>query len=76
MNTQQTNVVLHIAQPERDGEWQQLAGAAGAAHGVTRTRIGERGRMLLVWYDPHATNARTILDSVEAAGARARLIGM
>lgn len=77
MNSQQVSVVLYVSGAfENDGR-RDMERAVARQVGVKQTRGSTKApRLLLIDYDPIATSAGQILDTVRSRGLNARLIGL
>lgn len=77
MNRVSTNVVIDLRQVASDAQCGRLVGDLQQLRGVSRAWASPRTpRMVLVDYDPAATDSRRILGAVAAHAFDARIVGM
>lgn len=77
MQTNQANVVVDLKQALSRRHGDALESEIGGIHGVSRVKVSERTRRLvLVDYDPQTVDSQNILSAVVRRGYDARLIGM
>ena len=77
MQTSQANVVVDLKQVLSRKRGDELESEIGGIHGVSRVKVSERTRRLvLVDYDPQTVDSQNILGAVMRCGYDARLIGM
>jgi len=77
MNSQVSNLLLHVNAPISNAQLQLLQHAVGGVAGVRRVAPSVRlERLLMVDYDPLAVSARSILARVQIQGHAAQLVGL
>ena len=77
MSKQYASVVVHVSGAIRPIERAGIEQAVAAEPGVSRARVSDKAeRLFLVDYDPVATSARRILETVRGRGVSAQLVGM
>jgi hypothetical protein len=77
MQATQANIVVDLKQVLSRQSIAALVSELGGMQGVSRAWVSPRaGRLVLVDYDPKATDSQRILGTVVRHGFAARLIGM
>jgi hypothetical protein len=77
MSIPYANVIVHVSASLEADQRAALEQVVAAQPGVARAMVSAKAeRLIRVDYDPSATNAKRILDSVLSRGVTAQLIGM
>lgn len=77
MNTQCTDVVIHIDEELGDDDIHELERDLSCVPGVVSACVNDRARhLMLVDYDPQGVKAGQLLDVVRQHGIGAELIGL
>ena len=77
MSTKYANVIVHLSGVVGAHERANVEQVVAAQPGVSRAAVSPKAaRMILVDYDPFATSAQRILETVRGRGVTAQLVGM
>lgn len=77
MNTSNTNVIVYIKHPVRQGQAREISASIGTLHGVVSSENSRRTENAIrVDYDPDVIDSQHILRHVHDQGVTARLVGM
>lgn len=76
MNTNQSNVLIHVNAVTGIDPTAALQGSLSQVHGVIGVRPSARPRLTWVDYDPSLTGCRDILSHMQQRGLHTQLVGM
>ena len=77
MSHQNTNILVYLKQPVRQGQVRKLSLAVRGLRGVVNTEVSKWTRSFLsVSYDPDTTDSKHIIEYVNSHGYSAVLVGM